>query len=186
MATSRKPYSRSKFTSDEDVQLRNLVAEYGPLAWVEIANLMPDRNARQCRERWKHYLSNDQASLPWTEAEDALLFQKISELGPKWTRVATLLGNRSDIEIKMRWLKKFNHILRILPKSQRDPEMASTPAAPRPPPPPVRPSSPVQAPAGSTAELVSVVEEFDEFGAWSGEEHSDLLSQWESLWGSFI
>jgi hypothetical protein len=154
MTTPKKPYSRSPFSPEEDAQLRHLVSEHGLSAWVEIANLLPGRNPRQCRERWKHYLSSDQGSLPWTEAEDALLFEKVAELGPKWTRLAKVLGNRTDIEVKMRWLKKFNHIIRLLPRSGRTP----LPSHPTPCIAQLRRLPPVQKPKQPTAQVVSRVE----------------------------
>jgi hypothetical protein len=33
--------------------------------------------------------------------------------------VAAVLGDRTDLEVKMRWLTKFNHILPMLPKPTR-------------------------------------------------------------------
>jgi hypothetical protein len=99
--------------------LRDMVAAIGRRRWKEIAKSLPGRNARQCRERWKHYLSCDKTEVPWTAEEDDLLFEKISLWGAKWTRVARLLGNRTDLEVKMRWLKKFNHLHPLLPKSKR-------------------------------------------------------------------
>jgi hypothetical protein len=150
-----KPCARSKFTDDENIQLRSLVAQHGLRAWVEIAKLLPGRSPRQCRERWKHYLSKDQSSVPWTESEDALLFEKVSELGPKWTRIAALLGNRTDIEIKARWLHKFNHILPLFPKSRRvcGPSNLEDPDHPE----PTSPLSPVQQPQDPPVELLSGV-----------------------------
>jgi hypothetical protein len=99
--------------------LRAIVAELGTGSWADVAKALPGRNARQCRERWKHYLSCDKAGTPWTPEEDHLIFEKISAWGPKWTRVAAVLGDRTDLEVKMRWLTMFNHILPMLPKPTR-------------------------------------------------------------------
>ena len=68
---------------------------------------MNGRNARQCRERWKHYLSSNRGKSPWTEEEDKLLLEKMEELGPKWTKIATFFQDRTDIQIKTRWMQKF-------------------------------------------------------------------------------
>jgi hypothetical protein len=32
--------------------------------------------------------------------------------------VASALGDRTDIEVKRRWIEKFNHVLPMLPKSK--------------------------------------------------------------------
>jgi hypothetical protein len=96
---------RKKFSPQEDAKLLMLVAQFGPLAWDPISREMPNRNPRQCRERWKHYLSVGFADRPWTKAEDDLLLKKRQELGPRWTKLSQFFQNRSDIQIKARWLK---------------------------------------------------------------------------------
>ncbi|KAK8864047.1 hypothetical protein M9Y10_011741 [Tritrichomonas musculus] len=98
---------REKFLPEEDEQLRELVDKYGINSWDTIAECMPGRNARQCRERWKHYLSSNRGKAPWTEEEDKLLLEKMEELGPKWTKIATFFEDRTDIQIKTRWMQKF-------------------------------------------------------------------------------
>ena len=98
---------REKFLPEEDQKLRELVSKFGENAWEEIVKLMPGRNIRQCRERWKHYLSSDKAKVPWTPEEDQLLYEKMEEYGPKWTKIATFFNNRTDIQVKTRWMQKF-------------------------------------------------------------------------------
>jgi hypothetical protein len=115
-----RPYfPHSKFTPEEDVLLRTSVARLGTVDWDTVALSVPGRTARQCRERWKHYLSSSKSEKPWTPAEDQLLYERISAWGPKWTRVAGVLAGRTDIEVKTRWLKKFNRDLPMLPRSTR-------------------------------------------------------------------
>jgi hypothetical protein len=99
------PEPRKKFSPQEDANLLMLVARFGSLSWDAIACEMPGRNPRQCRERWKHYLSVGFAERPWTKAEDDLLIEKQQELGPRWTKLSRLFQNRSDIQLKSRWLK---------------------------------------------------------------------------------
>ena len=65
---------------------------------------MEGRNARQCRERWKHYLSPKVSTGPWTEAEDQLLNEKYSEYGSQWARISKFFMNRTDITVKNRWI----------------------------------------------------------------------------------
>jgi hypothetical protein len=43
----------------------------------------------------------------------------VTEWGTKWTRIAAILKGRSDIEVKMRWLRKFNDEHPMFPKSRR-------------------------------------------------------------------
>jgi hypothetical protein len=70
------------------------VAQHG-LNWPLIAFLMLDRNARQCRDRWFHYLAPGLNHEPWTSEEDALLLQKFRELGSKWAKIAKFFPGRT-------------------------------------------------------------------------------------------
>jgi hypothetical protein len=101
----RDPNSRKKFTANEDAILTCLVGQFGHLGWDVIASHMPGRNSRQCRERWKHYLSVGFTDEPWTKSEDALLLEKKRELGPRWTKISRFFERRSDIQVKARWTK---------------------------------------------------------------------------------
>jgi hypothetical protein len=72
-----------KFQKSEDDQLRALVLQFGESNWKLISLHMNRRNARQCRERYKNYLSPAFKHTPWSEEEERLLSEKVSELGPK-------------------------------------------------------------------------------------------------------
>jgi hypothetical protein len=126
---------RAKFAVVEDVQLRQLVAEYGVENWRQIASRMPGRNPRQCRERWKHYLSGTGGQIPWTMQEDQILFAKVRDWGPRWTRIANFLGSRTDIEVKTRWLQKFNPIAPAAPNYRIGVPPVESQPRPAPPPP---------------------------------------------------
>jgi hypothetical protein len=104
-ANWRDSNGRKKFSECEDAILIWLVSQFGSLGWEEISKRMPNRNARQCRERWKHYLSVGFADRPWTKAEDDLLLEKHAEYGPRWTKLSTFFNKRSDIQVKNRCLK---------------------------------------------------------------------------------
>lgn len=105
-AVTKKKY-RNKFTPQEDEQLKELVTKYGVRSWAIVSSYLPNRSPRQCRERWKHYLSCDttEPNKEWTEEEDAIILKNFQELGAKWTKIARLLPGRSDLQVKMRCLK---------------------------------------------------------------------------------
>jgi len=95
--------SRSRFTSAEDEKLKNLVEVYGTNSWAYIANQMPNRNPRQCHERWTNFLSPLLNHGPWTQEEDDLLEQKVNEFGNKWVTIQQYFPDRTDTSIKNRY-----------------------------------------------------------------------------------
>ena len=96
---------------------------------------MPGRNVRQCRERWKHYLSSEiTKKLPFTEEEDRIIMQKYMELGPKWTKIARCVENRSDIQVKTRILKNISSFKNLI---QTQPQLVTQPPVAIQQPPPV-------------------------------------------------
>jgi hypothetical protein len=105
-APDAPPKRRKQFRPDEDARLRSMVELYGTHAWNAIAGVMPGRSVRQCRERWKHYLSSPAPNLPWTPDEDLTLAEKFATLGPRWTKLTRWLPGRTDIQIKAHWLAR--------------------------------------------------------------------------------
>lgn len=115
MSESSKHMQREhkKFTMVEDNLLQRLVRQYGACNWGMIANFMSGRTSRQCRERWKYYLSVPVKNGDWTEVEDELLLQKYDEIGPHWVEMTNYFHSRTDINLKNR----FNRLRRIMKRS---------------------------------------------------------------------
>jgi hypothetical protein len=118
-----KKITRHKFTPDEDGILRQLVTQCDTSDWAQIAQHFPSRTARQCRDRWKHYLSPEVTTGNWTAADDQLLVEKVAELGSRWSAIAQLFPGRTDIGVK-------NHYISITgrkAKEERDRHAAMLP-----------------------------------------------------------
>lgn len=94
---------RQLFSYEEDEQLKKLVEQFGDKDWKFIARRMPGRSTRQCRERYKNYLSPEIKNGPWTKEEDELLKEKYNEYGPHWSSISKFFKSRSDVNIKNRW-----------------------------------------------------------------------------------
>lgn len=112
---TKKAISRHKFSIDEDNLLRRLVEEHGTTNWRFIADNMPGRSARQCRDRWKNYLMPGIKNTPWTPDEDQLLEEKFAVLGPQWSRIAKFFPNRTDINVKNRWATRNGRVNKAQP-----------------------------------------------------------------------
>jgi hypothetical protein len=99
-----KPKSvRHIFAPVEDIRLKQLVAQYGEKDWKRIADEMPNRSPRQCRERYKNYLALNLTTFPWTTVEDDLLRDKVREFGSKWARMAVFFPGRTGVSLKNHW-----------------------------------------------------------------------------------
>lgn len=101
--TQKRTSCRNKFLKAEDDLLRQLVEQYGESNWTLISSHMRRRTARQCRERYKNYLSPKVRNAPWTPEEEALLTKKVKEIGPKWAMIASYFDARSDVNVKNHW-----------------------------------------------------------------------------------
>ena len=59
MAVDSSRCNRVRFSQEEDDQLRRLVEANGIKNWSLIAEQMPGRTARQCRERWTNVFAQE-------------------------------------------------------------------------------------------------------------------------------
>ena len=85
----RKPTQR--WNAEEDELLAELVAiapSFKRINWTELAVGVPNRTAKQCRERYISRLKPNQIKGQWTEEEDSHIFQLQSMFGNQWSKIA--------------------------------------------------------------------------------------------------
>jgi hypothetical protein len=129
MGEERRPGRfKVKFTPEEDDRLRSIVEQYGPKDWSGVASQMPNRDSRQCRERWMNYVNPALIHVPWTPEEEHLLESKFQEYGAQWQVIALFFPLRSRNQIKSHWHTRHKTSL-------------GPPFAPPPPPQPADPKS---------------------------------------------
>jgi hypothetical protein len=111
------------FSAEEDARLTELVTQQGDhVSWNDIERQMPERSARQCRERWNLYLCPDVANLPWTPEEDGLLIRLYQMVGPKWTLIAKHFPKRTPNNVKNRQKqmnRRAQRMNRLVPKDAK-------------------------------------------------------------------
>ena len=96
------------WTDEEDELLIDLVNSYnGHPKWTEIAEQIPGRTNKQCRERWTNSLDSGISHSRWTPEEDELLIQKYKEFGSKWPKIKNFFNNRTDSQLRNRYSRLF-------------------------------------------------------------------------------
>ena len=93
---------KGPWTKEEDEVIVSCMKR-GITKWAEIAQRVPGRLGKQCRERWFNHLNPDVKKGTWTKEEDEIMVKAQAEWGNAWTKIASLLPGRSENTVKNRW-----------------------------------------------------------------------------------
>lgn len=106
---------RATWTQAEDERLVSilpqLTGEDNKVNWTTVAEHMPGRDSKQCRDRWLNHLDpNVRKTIfkAWTPEEDRKLVNFIQKHGTRWRLMQmTILPERTELTIKNRWNSSF-------------------------------------------------------------------------------
>jgi hypothetical protein len=94
--------NETAWSSEENTRLGELVIEYGPGNWREIAAKLESRNAKQCRERWHNQLNPSVVGGDWSD-EDRVILEMQARIGNRWAAIAKALPGLTNNEVASRW-----------------------------------------------------------------------------------
>ena len=113
---SEQRYCRKRFTEKEDKKILSILKEQKVKKWKEVASQLKGKTAKQVRDRYNGYLKCPRNNGPFTEEEDSIILQFVSENGRRWKELAQLLDKRSSNQVKNRhqMLKRRTNMKRMI------------------------------------------------------------------------
>lgn len=99
---SSGPKKTKPWSPSEDIRLLAGIYKYGLENWSNVASFVGNGRTRsQASQRWSRGLNPRISKDAWTLDEDQTLIRLVQEFGDKaWTKVASLMGNRSDVQCR--------------------------------------------------------------------------------------
>ena len=94
---------KRNWTVKEDFKLAEFVGIHGPKRWPFIAQLMKNRTARQCRERWNIKLNPSIRKGSWSPQEDKKIVELYCIHGSCWSEISKSLRGRVENDIRNRF-----------------------------------------------------------------------------------
>jgi hypothetical protein len=104
--------SKMRWTSQEDRLLVQSVETNGTTDWSIVARTLPNRNGKQCRERWINQLNPGLKLEVWTPEEDKALIALTRVHGHQWALIAQSLDGRSVTSTRNRFTCLMRHLAR--------------------------------------------------------------------------
>ncbi|KAL3904325.1 MAG: hypothetical protein SGILL_010113, partial [Bacillariaceae sp.] len=101
---SKRKTGPKAWTKEEDSLLLSIVQSMRmPMKWSLVAQNLPERTGKQCRERYVNHLNPRLKVTDWTPIEDATIFHLYNTIGSHWAKMSKIIPGRTDNGIKNRF-----------------------------------------------------------------------------------
>ena len=109
LSSQKQKRKKVRFSSDQDKIIKELAEQDPPLKWKDIAEKIPGKTSKQCRERYQHFLAPNLSRSPWTISDDAYLLQMFHQYGSDWATIAKFFPGRTNNDVKNRFNGHLKH-----------------------------------------------------------------------------
>lgn len=108
--------SNQSWSHEEDVLLLRTIDKFGNKDWNRIANYIPGRSNKSCRERYTMRLKFQKRAIGcWKPKEDKILLSLIEKFGTNWSLISSHFPERNNHQIRNRYELLKNEVGRIGP-----------------------------------------------------------------------
>lgn len=102
--SSKRKTGPKAWTKEEDALLLSIVQSMRiPMKWSLVAQNLPERTGKQCRERYVNHLNPRLKVTDWSPTEDATIFHLYNTIGSHWAKMSKIIPGRTDNGIKNRF-----------------------------------------------------------------------------------
>lgn len=103
------------WTVQEDNRLLAAIYKYGLENWSTVSQFVGSGRSRaQSAQRWNRGINPRISKENWTPEEETKLLQLVQQFGDRaWTRIAQLIGSRSDVQCRYH----YNQIIKAAPQA---------------------------------------------------------------------